>query len=236
MKRLKRVGLLLISMTLLMSTTVFAATASGEALTKVRAKLIEAGVPTAFVQSIIVQIVEVPLTKSQADVLVGKIDSLKAEVGGRTTKSQFKDGELANMLLDAQSTAQSFGLNLSIAKDNTITVYDRNGSALTTETPTQLKAVALGIDTEKLKEAIYLALDYNDALKSDLSSQDNGVKNVANGSTSGTTDSIQTLPNLIMATALKQTGTNNGNLLVAGCGLMAVAGIVFVASRRRVLA
>lgn len=222
---------MLLAMTLLMSTSVFAVT-ENEALDNVKNKLTAAGVPTEYIPAMIDHLSNQLLTKSEADLLAGKVDSLKAQIGDRTNKGEFKVDELQNIFKDADATAQSFGLDLIINDDKSITVYDMaNKVNLATNKPAELKKIALGIDTVLLKEAIYAAVEYSQVVVDRLD-KENQVPNV--GGSTGNGGVTGNYP--IMATPMKKTATNNGNILVAGMGLLAVAGAVLVFAKKKSVA
>lgn len=230
MKRLKRVALLLITLTMLMSAVVANAAVSQDTLSKVQAKLGEAGVPSNAIVSIIDYVSANNISAADANALCGKIDSLVAKYGNKElNRDNFTKNELLALYEDAKATAQSFGMNMNLDADNElIEVISYSGSSLGVYTPSQLKKIALGIDTEKLKEALMLLVE------AQVTSGDDA--GVADTTENGVTLFDAAVKNPIMATEMKKTASNNGNLLLAGAMLIALGGTVYAVSRKKVVA
>ena len=240
MKRLKRVALLLITLTMLMSAVVASAAVSQDTLSKVQAKLGEAGVPNSIATSMVDYLATSNISAADANAISGKISSLNAKYAGvdfyskDTTKA-----EKQKYLSDAKSLAASFGMNLTVGDDYKITVTDFKGTDLGTYKAAELKDTVLGADSSKVKEALMLIVDEQ------LITDDEKVPTVDGGKNTTTTTDANgnqvtlfdaAVKNPIMATEMKKTPSNNGNLLLAGAMLIALGGTVYAVSRKKVVA
>lgn len=239
MKRLKRVALLLITLTMLMSAVVANAAVSQDTLSKVQAKIVEAGVPNSVATSMVDYISTTNMSAADANALIGKISSLESKYAGVDFNSKdITASEKQQYFAEAQSVAQSFGMNLTIGDDNKITVTDFRSTGLGTYKAADLKETVLGSDSSKLKEALTLVVD------AQLVSDDAKVPTVDGGKNTTTTDANgnqgtlfdAAVKNPIMATEMKKTASNNGNLLLAGAMLIALGGTVYAVSRKKVVA
>ncbi|MBU5487596.1 hypothetical protein KQI77_05385 [Clostridium sp. MSJ-8] len=240
MKRLKRVALLLITLTMLMSAVVANAAVSQDTLSKVQAKIVEAGVPNSVATSMVDYISTTNMSAADANALIGKISSLESKYAGVDFNSKdITASEKQQYFAEAQSVAQSFGMNLTIGDDNKITVTDFRSTDLGTYKAADLKETVLGSDSSKLKEALTLVVD------AQLVSDDAKVPTVDGGKNTTTTTDANgnqvtlfdaAVKNPIMATEMKKTASNNGNLLLAGVMLIALGGTVYAVSRKKVVA
>ena len=239
MKRLKRVALLLITLTMLMSAVVANAAISQDTLSKVQAKLGEAGVQANAITGIIDYLSVKGLSAADANALCGKVDSLVAKYGNKElNRDNFTRNELLALYEDGKSTAQAFGMNMNLDADNElIEVISYSGSSLGVYTPAQLKKIALGINTDKLKEALMLIVENQITGVEDEAVPDvNGGKVTTDSNGNQVTLFDAAVKNPIMATEMKKTASNNGNLLLAGVALLALGGTVYAVSRKKVMA
>lgn len=204
MKKLKKIILSLVAMTFLMSTTVFAATAE-ESLASVKAKLTEAGLSATYVDQVSTYLTQNTITEEQANSLIANINDVKAIVGTKTEASQFTPEEKDQVIAKVQTAATSVGLVITKSGDTVKVLNASTGAVVGTATTTEATTIAKNLDTTKITEAVTLAKEYS---------------KVATGSTT------------TQATAMKKTATNNGNVLVLGLGVLALAGSVFVVSKK----
>lgn len=239
MKRLKRVALLLITLTMLMSAVVANAAVSQDTLSKVQAKLAEAGVPNSVATSMVDYLATSNISAADANAICGKISSLEAKYAGVDFNSKdTTTAEKQQYLSDAKSLAASFGMNLTVGDDYKVTVTDFKGTGLGTYKAAELKETVLGSDSSKVKDAVMLIVD------AQLITDDEKVPTVDGGKNTTTTDANgnqvtlfdAAVKNPIMATEMKKTASNNGNLLLAGAMLIALGGTVYAVSRKKVVA
>ena len=239
MKRLKRVALLLITLTMLMSAVVANAAVSQDTLSKVQAKLAEAGVPNSVATSMVDYLATSNMSAADANAICGKISSLEAKYAGVDFNSKdTTTAEKQQYLSDAKSLAASFGMNLTVGDDYKVTVTDFKGTDLGTYKAAELKETVLGSDSSKVKDAVMLIVD------AQLITDDEKVPTVDGGKNTTTTDANgnqvtlfdAAVKNPIMATEMKKTASNNGNLLLAGAMLIALGGTVYAVSRKKVVA
>ncbi len=240
MKRLKRVALLLITLTMLMSAVVANAAVSQDTLSKVQAKLAEAGVPNSVATSMVDYLATSNMSAADANAICGKISSLEAKYAGVDFNSKdTTTAEKQQYLSDAKSLAASFGMNLTVGDDYKVTVTDFKGTDLGTYKAAELKETVLGSDSSKVKDAVMLIVD------AQLITDDEKVPTVDGGKNTTTTTDANgnqvtlfdaAVKNPIMATEMKKTASNNGNLLLAGAMLIALGGTVYAVSRKKVVA
>lgn len=252
MKRLKRIISSVFIMFFAFSTTAFAATNTytQAQLDLVTQNLADAHVDSKYATAIINHISANPLSQDEADKLTSEINSLASKTESKNSINDYTMDELTDMYSEAKSVAASFGLRLSMngkipAKKNQvykteITIYDDNGSVVGTTTLKEIKSIKSGIDLDQLKTAVK-----NVVLKdtSNIGGDPNqgGSTGTATGTgNSGTNGNRVSLiagnRNPVMSTSMKKTGTNNGNLLLAGSVLLALAGTTAVIARKRKMA
>ena len=204
MKNLKKIIVTVLTATLIMSVSVFAATAA-ESLADVKAKLAAAKVPATYSDQIATYLTTNPLTPAQADSLLTNVDTIQAKIGTKTTKADFTLTELGELKTLVDTTAASVGLTATIDGAN-IVVKNLAGETVGTSSIEQFKTDVKAVieNKEELKAAIASAKAYAEAIK-------------AEGAP---------------AQAMKKTATNNGNVLVLGLGVLALAGTVYAVSKK----
>ena len=204
MKKIKKVIVTVLAMTMMMSVGAFAATAA-ESLATVKAKLAEAKVPATYSDQIATYLTANPLTQAQADSLLTNVDTIKATVGDKTKAADFTTAELLQLKTLVDTTASSVGLTVT-SNGTDFVIKNAAGETVGTSTIAQLKEDAKGIDKVALKEAIVAAQEYAQAVKAG--------------------DAVAP------AQAMKHTATNNGNVLVLGLGVLAIAGTIYAVSKK----
>ena len=204
MKKLKKIILSLVAMTFLMSTTVFAATAE-ESLASVKAKLTEAGLSATYVDQVSTYLTQNTITDAQANAIIANINEVKAMVGTKTEASQFTREEKEAVYGKVQTAASSVGLAVIKSGENVKVINASTGAEVAVTKITDAATVAKNLDTTKITEAVTLAKEYSELVTGSTTTQ---------------------------ATAMKKTATNNGNVLALGLGVLALAGSVFVVSKK----
>ena len=259
MKRLKRIICSVFVMVFAFSATCFAATKtySQEQLDLVVNDLRAANIEDAYITAIINHISANPLTKDEAKTLKAEIDKFAAKTDGRDKRDDYTLDELTEMYSEAKTIASQFGLRLSMngkipsnvnqAAKAEITVYDDGGSSISTTTLKNIKEMKSKVNLENLKTAVKNAVikDEDSEKPTDPSIDTNkdqtgtgtvdGNPNGSNKNGKGAT-LIAGNRKPIMSTSMKKTGTNNGNLLLAGSVLIVSALGIAVYSRKKKIA
>lgn len=189
----------------LATTLAMSVTAFAATADDVKAKLTAAQVPATYVDQVATYLTDHPLTDAQAEGIIANIDQLNTIAAGRTDAAAFKDEEKTKIKGLVQTTANSVGLK--VTTDGTkIFILDSNGNSVGQPTTiADFVAQAPNFNATAFKEAVQAAKEYSETLTGSTQAQ---------------------------ATALKKTATNNGNVLVVGLGVLALAGCVFVASKK----
>ena len=199
MKKIKKIMVSLLTMTLLMSTTAFAATAT-ELRADLKTKLEAAGVPATYAQHAINCLETVDVTEEKIDKAMAYVEEAQALIAKGASREE--------LLVPAQNAAKVFGLTVEFGSNNTV-IVKKGTTTILTLSVSELKEVVKNVDVTKLKEAIKVAAEYSVTYKSENS----GKKTPS-------------------TTPMKNTATNNANVLFAGLGLMVVAGGVFFVSKK----
>lgn len=193
-----------IIVTVLAATLVMSVSAFAATVDDVKAKLTAAQVPAGYVDQIATYLTDHPLTDAQADGIVANIDQLNTIAAGRTDATVFTEAEKTQIKTLVQTTANSVGL--TVTTDGTkIFILDSKGNSVGQTTIADFVAQAPKFDAAAFKEAVVAAKEYSESLSGSTQAQ---------------------------ATAMKKTATNNGNVLAVGLGVLALAGCVFVASKK----
>ena len=193
MKNLKKIIVTLVAMTMLMSTTVFAVTASD---------LVAAGVPANLAQDFADYVVANNIDSKSVESVMADLKEAKALVGDVKKVSDLsKDAKQA--LLKVQASLQAIGVEVT-SNGEKITVTA--GEKEVEYTKDEALALVVNADPEKLEAAIEeIAEDGN------LEADPQGGN-------------------------MENTATNNGNVLALGLGVVAVAGLVYVVAKKKVVA
>lgn len=256
MKRLKRIISSVFIMIFAFSATCFAATNTytEQQLGTIKSDLKASNIDDKYSTAIINHLTVNPIDQKGADELVKEINSFEAMTESKATIDDYTMDELTNMYSEAKLVASHFGLRLSMngsipTKKNQvattkITIYDDNGAVVDETTLRDIKKIKKDVNLDSLKSAVK-----NAVLKGEVPSNGNENENTNNGSGSATgtangnsgnknngTGAVSGNRKPVMSTSMKKTGTNNGNLLLAGSALVALAGGVAVYSRKRKMA
>ena len=193
MKNLKKIIVTLVAMTMLMSTTVFAVTASD---------LVAAGVPANLAQDFADYVVANNIDSKSVESVMADLKEAKALVGDVKKVSDLsKDAKQA--LLKVQASLQAIGVEVT-SNGEKITVTA--GAKEVEYTKDEALALVVNADPEKLEAAIEEIAEDG---KLEADPQGGNMENTA---------------------------TNNGNVLALGLGVVAVAGLVYVVAKKKVVA
>ena len=129
-------------------------------------------------------------------------------IGSKTDASQLTEAEKNEIKAKIQLSASAVGLVLSKDGENVV-ILDAKGNTVYKTTLTEMTNVTKTLDPQtfvtNFVEAVVLAQDYSKLVTGSTTTQ---------------------------ATAMKKTATNNGNILALGLGVLALAGSVFVVSKK----
>ena len=193
MKNLKKIIVTLVAMTMLMSTTVFAVTASD---------LVAAGVPANLAQDFADYVVANNIDSKSVESVMADLKEAKSLVGDVKKVSDLsKDAKQA--LLKVQASLQAIGVKVT-SNGEKITV--KAGAKEVEYTKDETLALVVNANPEKLQAAIEEIAEDG---KLEADPQGGNMENTA---------------------------TNNGNVLALGLGVVAVAGLVYVVAKKKVVA
>ena len=193
MKNLKKIIVTLVAMTMLMSTTVFAVTASD---------LVAAGVPANLAQDFADYVVANNIDSKSVEGVMADLKAAKALVGDTKKVSDLsKDAKQA--LLKVQASLQAIGVEVTTNGEK---IAVKAGEKEVKYTKDETLALVVNTNPEKLQTAI------EGIAKDGKLQADPQGGNMAN------------------------TATNNGNVLALGLGVVAVAGLVYVVAKKKVVA
>lgn len=193
MKNLKKIIVTLVAMTMLMSTTVFAVTASD---------LVAAGVPANLAQDFADYVVAKNIDSKSVEGVMADLKAAKALVGDAKKVSDLsKDAKQA--LLKVQASLKEIGVEVTTNGEK---IAVKAGEKEVKYTKDETLALVVNTNPEKLQTAIEgIAKDG----KLEADPQGGNMENTA---------------------------TNNGNVLALGLGVVAVAGLVYVVAKKKVVA
>lgn len=193
MKNLKKIIVTLVAMTMLMSTTVFAVTASD---------LVAAGVPANLAQDFADYVVANKIDSKSVETVMSDLKAAKALVGDAKKVSDLsKDAKQA--LLKVQASLQAIGVEVTTNGEK---VAVKAGEKKVEYSKDETLTLVVNASPEKLQTAI------EGIAKDGKLQADPQGGNMAN------------------------TATNNGNVLALGLGVVAVAGLVYVVAKKKVVA
>ena len=193
MKNLKKIIVTLVAMTMLMSTTVFAVTASD---------LVAAGVPANLAQDFADYVVANNIDSKSVESVMADLKAAKALVGDAKKVSDLsKDAKQA--LLKVQASLQGIGVEVTTNGEK---IAVKAGEKEVKYTKDETLALVVNADPEKLEAAIEEIAEDG---KLEADPQGGNMENTA---------------------------TNNGNVLALGLGVVAVAGLVYVVAKKKVVA
>lgn len=209
MKNLKKFIVSFLTLTLLMSVTAFAAPAN---VSDIKAKLVKAGLPDVYATEIVKYFAENGVTQEKAVEIRDAAVTVDKFVNGRTSADQFTPVEKQQLKGYAAILLSSIGL---VAKQ----VNGKTDIVIT-------NAAGQKLDTISKEEAIKLALAFDVKALFDVLEDVQGDSEFTDSAKEG----------VLGATEMKQTATNNANVLALGLAVVALAGAAFVVSKKKVMA
>lgn len=210
MNKMKKVFKTL-AMTLVMALTVTTmAFADSAAATKLQEKLRALGVADTYIGATVEYLQKVQITDAQLQEVNAKIDAAKALIGNETNLSKLDSATKDSIKGLAQEAASTLGLKVSFGKNDkgttTATITDVNGKTILSLSSSDLSSVVKNFNVSDLVDVVKTAAEFSN-------SADKNKFTPVSGS-------------------LNKTATNTGNVMAAGLGLVALAGALFVGSKK----
>ena len=210
MNKMKKVFKTL-AMTLVMALTVTTmAFADSAAATKLQEKLRALGVADTYIGATVEYLQKVQITDAQLQEVNAKIDAAKALIGNETNLSKLDSATKDSIKGLAQEAASTLGLKVSFGKNDkgttTATITDANGKTILSLSSSDLSSVVKNFNVSDLVDVVKTAAEFSN-------SADKNKFTPVSGS-------------------LNKTATNTGNVMAAGLGLVALAGALFVGSKK----
>ena len=201
MKNLKKIIVGFITLTMLMCSMVSAATADD--ITKA---VKDAGFGD-YSTNISSYLQTHKITESEADSIINEIKKTQTLLNGRSF-SELTLNEKSTLKGYAEAAAGFAGLTLNVKSGN-ISVVDAKGNVIQEITTSQLAALIIELNFDKLQELAKVVADYHK--NPDKTFNPSGGK-------------------------MENTATNNGNYMVLGAGLILAAGAIFAVGKKKALA
>ena len=200
-----------LAMTLVMALTVTTmAFADSAAATKLQEKLRALGVADTYIGATVEYLQKVQITDAQLQEVNAKIDAAKALIGNETNLSKLDSATKDSIKGLAQEAASTLGLKVSFGKNDkgttTATITDVNGKTILSLSSSDLSSVVKNFNVSDLVDVVKTAAEFSN-------SADKNKFTPVSGS-------------------LNKTATNTGNVMAAGLGLVALAGALFVGSKK----
>ena len=200
-----------LAMTLVMALTVTTmAFADSAAATKLQEKLRALGVADTYIGATVEYLQKVQITDAQLQEVNAKIDAAKALIGNETNLSKLDSATKDSIKGLAQEAASTLGLKVSFGKNDkgttTATITDVNGKTILSLSSSDLSSVVKNFNVSDLVDVVKTAAEFSN-------SADKNKFTPVSGS-------------------LNKTATNTGNVMAAGLGLVALAGVLFVGSKK----
>ena len=200
-----------LAMTLVMALTVTTmAFADSAAATKLQEKLRALGVADTYIGATVEYLQKVQITDAQLQAVNAKIDAAKALIGNETNLSKLDSATKDSIKGLAQEAASTLGLKVSFGKNDkgttTATITDANGKTILSLSSSDLSSVVKNFNVSDLVDVVKTAAEFSN-------SADKNKFTPVSGS-------------------LNKTATNTGNVMAAGLGLVALAGALFVGSKK----
>ena len=199
------------AMTLVMALTVTTmAFADSAAATKLQEKLRALGVADTYIGATVEYLQRVKITDAQLQAVNAKLDEAKGLIGSETDLSKLDSATKDSIKGLVQEAASTLGLKVSFGKNDkgttTATITDANGKTILSLKSSDLSSVVKNFSISDIVDVVKKAAEF-------ANSADKNKFTPVSGS-------------------LNKTATNTGNIMVAGLGLVALAGALFVGSKK----
>ena len=198
-------------MTFMLSTVSFATNLT--LAQQLQQRLITLGIPNTYTGNIVEYLQKIKINEDQFKSINAKIDEAVALSNGATDISIIDEEVKSKIKNLASESASILGLRLTFGKDSkgvtTATILDANGNNILSLNTFNVIDLVQNIDTNEIKEVVIIITEFSN----------NPEKNKFDP----------------ISGELNKTGTNLGNVMAVGFGLIALSGAIFITSKRVVV-
>lgn len=208
MKKVLKIMCMTLLMTFMLSTVSFATNLT--LAQQLQQRLISLGIPNSYRGKIVEYLQKIKINEDQFKSINAKIDEAVALANGATDISIIDEEVKSKIKNLASESASILGLRLTFGKDSkgvtTATILDANGNNILSLNTFNVIDLIQNIDPNEIKEVVRIITEFSN----------NPEKNKFDP----------------ISGELNKTGTNVGNVMAVGFGLIALSGAIFITSKR----
>lgn len=208
MKKVLKIMSMTLLMTFMLSTVSLATNLT--LAQQLQQRLITLGIPNTYIGNIVEYLQKIKINEDQFKSINAKIDEAVALSNGSTDISIIDEEVKSKIKNLASESASILGLRLTFGKDSkgvtTATILDANGNNILSLNTFNVIDLVQNIDTNEIKEVVRIITEFSN----------NPEKNKFDP----------------ISGELNKTGTNVGNVMAVGFGLIALSGAIFITSKR----
>ena len=211
MKKVLKIMSMTLLMTFMLSTVSLATNLT--LAQQLQQRLITLGIPNTYTGNIVEYLQKIKINEDQFKSINAKIDEAVALSNGATDISIIDEEVKSKIKNLASESASILGLRLTFGKDSkgvtTATILDANGNNILSLNTFNVIDLVQDIDPNEIKEVVIIITEFSN----------NPEKNKFDP----------------ISGELNKTGTNLGNVMAVGFGLIALSGAIFITSKRVVV-
>ena len=208
MKKVLKIMSMTLLMTFMLSTVSLATNLT--LAQQLQQRLITLGIPNTYTGNIVEYLQKIKINEDQFKSINAKIDEAVALSNGATDISIIDEEVKSKIKNLASESASILGLRLTFGKDSkgvtTATILDANGNNILSLNTFNVIDLIQNIDPNEIKEVVRIITEFSN----------NPEKNKFDP----------------ISGELNKTGTNVGNVMAVGFGLIALSGAIFITSKR----
>ena len=208
MKKVLKVMLITLLMTLMLSTVSFARNLT--LAQQLQQRLINLGISNTYIGNLVEYLQKIRINEDQFNSINSKIDEAISLTNGSTDIINIDEEVKSKIKNLASESVSMLGLRLTFGKDSkgvtTATLLDANNNNILSLNTFDVVELVENIDPNEIKEIVRIITEFSNNTEKDKFYPISGE--------------------------LNKTGTNVGNLMTTGFGLIALSGVVFVTSKR----
>ena len=208
MKKVLKVMLITLLITLMLSTVSFARNLT--LAQQLQQRLISLGISNTYIGNLVEYLQKIRINEDQFNSINSKIDEAISLTNGSTDIINIDEEVKSKIKNLASESVSMLGLRLTLGKDSkgvtTATLSDANNNNILSLNTFDVVELVENIDPNEIKEIVRIITEFSNNIEKDKFYPISGE--------------------------LNKTGTNVGNLIIAGFGLIALSGAVFVTSKR----
>lgn len=193
-----------LAMTLVMALTI-TTMAFANPLQNLQDKLKALGVSDAYIGIAVEYLQKVELTSEQVNTVIAKAEEVIQLVGNQTDITKLDSATKSKIKSLAQEAAGVLNLSIAFDKDS-ITIKDAAGKQIVSVATDRVISAVKKLDVTQLADVMQAAAEFSNSLDKNKFTPINGT--------------------------LNKTATNAGNVMAAGFGIVALAGALFVGSKK----